>query len=52
MNEEKNNVRAKGLREINTEDARVKVLVVPTNEELEIVKQCFELLTEKVETVV
>jgi acetate kinase len=43
--ETKNSVRAKGIREINTEDARVKVLVIPTNEELEIVKQCFELLT-------
>jgi acetate kinase len=43
--EKKNSVRAKGIREINTEDARVKVLVIPTNEELEIVKQCFELLT-------
>jgi acetate kinase len=50
INEEKNNVRAKGIREINTEDARVKVLVVPTNEELEIVKLCFELLTEKAAT--
>jgi acetate kinase len=47
LNEEKNDIRAKGIREINTEDARVKVLVVPTNEELEIVKLCFELLTEK-----
>jgi acetate kinase len=51
INEEMNNVRAKGIREINTEDARVKVLVVPTNEELEIVKLCFELLTEKAATV-
>jgi acetate kinase len=52
INEETNNLRAKGIREINTEDARVKVLVVPTNEELEIVKQCFELLTEKAATTV
>lgn len=51
INKETNNVRAKGIREINTEDARVKVLVVPTNEELEIVKLCFELLTEKAATV-
>ncbi|MCU7552794.1 acetate kinase [Chitinophagaceae bacterium LB-8] len=47
INEEKNNIRSKGIREINTDDARVKVLVVPTNEELEIAEQCFELLTEK-----
>ncbi len=52
INEEKNNVKGKGMREINTEDARVKVLVVPTNEELEIVKQCFELLIEKATTIV
>jgi acetate kinase len=43
---EKNNTRAKGIREINKEGARVKILVIPTNEELEIVRQCFELLTE------
>ena len=42
----RNNERSKGLREINKEGARVKILVIPTNEELEIVRQCFELLTE------
>jgi acetate kinase len=31
------------LREINIEAAKVKVLVIPTNEELEIAKQAFEL---------
>jgi len=46
LNVEKNNVREKGIREINTEDSRVKVLVVPTNEELEIAKQCVALLAE------
>lgn len=45
IDDAKNNVRSKEIREINTEGARVKVLVVPTNEELEIVKQCFELLS-------
>ncbi len=39
-----NKQRAKALREINTPDSNVKVLVIPTNEELEIAKQCFELL--------
>jgi len=44
LDTEKNNKRAKGLREINLPDSRVKVLIVPTNEELEIAKECFELL--------
>lgn len=41
---EKNKLPAKELHEINTPDSRVKVLVVPTNEELEIANQCYELL--------
>jgi acetate kinase len=44
LDEEKNKVRSASLREINTDDASVKILVVPTNEELEIVEQCFELI--------
>jgi acetate kinase len=44
LDQEKNNLRAAGLREINTEDSAVKILVVPTNEELEIAEQCYELL--------
>jgi acetate kinase len=32
------------LLEINTEDSKVKVLVVPTNEEYEIASQCFQIL--------
>src|SRR5690606_34250906 len=44
FNAEENKIRAKGLRELNLPDSRVKVLVVPTNEELEIAKQCFELI--------
>jgi len=44
LDDEKNNTRAKGMYEINKEDARVKVLVVPTNEELEIARQCYTLL--------
>ena len=31
--------------EINKADAKTKVLVIPTNEELEIARQCIELLT-------
>ena len=41
---EKNAAKDSGFREINTADSLVKVLVIPTNEELEIAKQCFELL--------
>jgi acetate kinase len=41
---EKNSKRGADLREINTEGAKVKILVIPTNEELEIGKQTFELV--------
>ncbi|MEJ7831018.1 MAG: acetate kinase, partial [Segetibacter sp.] len=44
---EKNKLRSKENREINTANSAVKVLVIPTNEELEIVKQCFKLLKSK-----
>lgn len=44
LDEEKNNAGGKGIFEINTENSAVKILVVPTNEELEIAKQCYELL--------
>ncbi len=43
IDDAKNELRATELREINTEGAKVKVLVIPTNEELEIAKQAFEL---------
>ncbi|NII83022.1 MULTISPECIES: acetate/propionate family kinase [unclassified Pedobacter] len=33
------------LKEINTTDSKVKILVIPTNEEYEIAHQCFGLLT-------
>lgn len=49
LDEEKNKIRSGAIREINTENSPVKVLIVPTNEELEIVKQCYELLNEVVE---
>ncbi|MBC8085537.1 MAG: acetate kinase [Hymenobacter sp.] len=44
LDQEKNAQRAKGLREISPVDAHVKVLIVPTNEELEIARQCVALL--------
>jgi acetate kinase len=44
LNEEKNRIDTTSVREINSDDSPVKILVVRTNEELEIVKQCYELL--------
>ena len=45
LDKEKNAVRAKELREINTEASKVKILVIPTNEEIEIAKQSMELIS-------
>ena len=41
---EKNGVRSFQNREINTAASPVKILVIPTNEELEIARQCYALL--------
>lgn len=41
---DKNNRREPGIREINTSDSKTKVLIIPTNEELEIANQCIDLL--------
>lgn len=41
---EKNAKRSSEIREINISGSKVKILVVPTNEELEIGKQTFELV--------
>jgi acetate kinase len=46
LDEERNSAGGKGVYEINTMNSPVKVLVVPTNEELEIAHQCFTLLNE------
>ncbi len=46
LDTEKNNGQLNGISEINKQDARVKILVIPTNEELEIAKQCFALESE------
>ncbi len=45
LDETKNEERSQELREINSSTSEVKILVVPTNEELEIAKQTFGLLT-------
>jgi len=44
LDEEKNKARATGVMPIHVADSRVKVLVVPTNEELEIALQTLEAL--------
>jgi len=44
LDEQKNEMRANEFRELQSADSRVKILVIPTNEELEIAIQCFELL--------
>jgi acetate kinase len=47
LNNAKNEQRSNAVREINTAVSKVKILVIPTNEELEIAKQTFELLAIK-----
>ena len=44
LDTEKNKVRAKEITEINTKDSKVLILIVPTNEEVEIAKQSYNLL--------
>ena len=44
LDHEKNQIRSKEIREINTPDSRTKILVIPTNEEIEIANQVYELL--------
>ena len=47
MDEEKNNSGGKGIYEINSAGSTTKILVVPTNEELEIAGQCYKLLSDQ-----
>ena len=49
LNEEENSLRSKELRQINSDNSKVKVFVIPTNEELEIAKQVFSLVNQKAE---
>jgi acetate kinase len=41
---DKNNIRAKKLTEIQAENSNIKILIVPTNEEVEIAKQSYDLI--------
>ena len=40
----KNEIRSVAIREINTPQSKTKILVIPTNEEIEIANQVYELL--------
>jgi acetate kinase len=44
LDEEKNKTTSTAIKEINKNDSPVKILVIPTNEELEIAQQCYGLL--------
>ncbi|TDN35775.1 acetate kinase [Hymenobacter sp. UV11] len=44
LDEAKNQARTPGLRDLSGPDCRARILVIPTNEELEIARQCAELL--------
>ncbi len=44
IEEEKNLIRSKSIREINKPNSKVKILVVPTDEEFEIANQVYHLL--------
>ena len=45
LDPEKNNIRAKELTEIHSGGSRVKILIIPTNEEIEIARQSYQLLS-------
>ncbi len=44
LDQSKNAARSGELRDIGDNDSKVRILVIPTNEELEIADQCFSLL--------
>ncbi len=46
LDSERNRLRSKEIREINETSSKVKILVIPTNEELEIAKQAYELVNQ------
>lgn len=46
IDEEKNHIKARSLTEVQNKQSKVKVLIIPTNEEVEIAKQSYELLME------
>jgi acetate kinase len=46
MDSIKNKKSNKGIREIQTKDSKVKIFIIPTNEELEIAQQTYHLLSD------
>jgi acetate kinase len=44
LDDDKNKIRNDEIREINKPGTKTKVLIIPTNEELEIAKQSFALI--------
>jgi acetate kinase len=44
LDEVKNDVRSKEIREISTANSKTKIMVIPTNEEMEIANQVYDLL--------
>lgn len=44
LDQKKNDIRSKEIREIQKDAAPVKILVIPTNEEIEIAKQSYQLV--------
>jgi acetate kinase len=45
LDADKNNTREDGIRDISQPNSKAKILIIPTNEELEIANQCYGLLT-------
>lgn len=45
LDQDKNSLRSKLIREINAEKSKVKILVIPTDEEFEIANQAYQLVT-------
>lgn len=43
LDSNKNSERSKEIRDISSQNSRVKILVIPTNEELQIAKECYAL---------
>jgi acetate kinase len=44
LDEAKNEIKSKEIREINTSNSKTKIMVIPTNEEIEIANQVYDLL--------
>lgn len=46
LDEKRNKIRVNEMRSIEADDSKVNIFVIPTNEELEIAQQTFELISE------